>query len=249
MNNNIFMSIIVPVHNEQLRIRESVTKIIRFCEKYFSSGYEILLIENGSTDETFEIAHELHKTYQRVYVRQIADRSKAVAVRHGMTMARGKYRYMCDCDLSTPIDELRHFLKEIQNGWDVVIGSREMINSHVETNFKRWFIGRMFNGIVSGLTGLDYKDTQCGFKLFTARAAQDIFSHAKCASLAFDVEALYLALQLGYYVTEMPVTWINDPDSRVRILSDSWRMLQDVRGIKKLHGRVVPAYKQKNIPA
>ena len=123
----------------------------------------------------------------------------------------------------------------MQNGWDIVIASREHFDSRIETSFKRWFIGRVFSILVNAFTGLEYRDTQCGFKLFSARAAEDIFSRTECMSMAFDVEALYLAKRLGYHCTDMPVTWINDTDSRVHLLRDSWSMLMDLTAIRKLH--------------
>jgi dolichyl-phosphate beta-glucosyltransferase len=240
-----YLSIIVPLHNEQVRLRETVFKLIRYCEHELHSRYEILLVDNGSTDETYDIACELHKIYRPVFAFHLEQRSKAQAVQYGMLTARGDFRYMCDVDLSAPIDELTKFLKVMQaDAWDVVIGSREHIDSRIETSFKRWFIGRVFQALVRVITGLDYPDTQCGFKLFNAHAAQDIFSRVQCTSMAFDVEVLYLAEQLGYYCTDMPITFFNDIDSRVRLVADSWLMLKDILRVRKLHRAEKPIYKQ-----
>lgn len=245
---NPHVSIIIPCHNEQIRIRSTVNKIIHYGERNLMGRYEILLIENGSSDETFAVAREMERTYRPVRALQIAERSKAQAVKAGMLAARGEFRYMCDADLSTPIDELTKFLKWMErDAWDIVIASREHFDSHVETSFKRWLIGRMFSALVNAFTGLEYRDTQCGFKLFNAHAAEDIFKRAQCTSMAFDVEVLYLAEQLGYYVTDMPVPWINDSDSRVHILRDSWLMFNDLTRIRKWHAKQKPAYKK--IPA
>ncbi len=243
-----YLSIIIPLHNEQVRLREAITKVIHYGEYHLRGRYEIILVENGSTDETWRVARELQRTYRPIRAYHLDARSKAAAVQTGMLMATGEYRYMCDVDLSTPIDELTKFLKKTQDGWDIVIASREHVDSQVETSFKRWFIGRIFHGLVLALTGMDYHDTQCGFKLFNAHAAQEIFAHTECSSMAFDVEVLYLAQLYGYYATEIPVTWHNDTDSRVRIIRDSWLMLKDLIQIKKLHIKDKPLYKQK-IPA
>ncbi len=244
----IYMSIIIPLHNEQLRLRSAVQRVIHYAERNLMGRYEILLVENGSNDETLAIARELERTYRPIRAFHIDQRSKAAAVRFGMLTARGEYRYMCDCDLSTPIDELNYFLKYMRDRWDIVIGSREHFDAHVETTFKRWAIGRMFSAMVNAITGLDYRDTQCGFKLFNASAAKDIFSRVECTSMAFDVEVLYLAMQLGYYCTDMPVRWVHDKDSRVRLLRDSWLMFNDILRIRKMHAHQKPAYKTK-IPA
>lgn len=246
MNHLPYCSIIVPVHNEQVRLRASVEKIIRYGEHHLVGRYEILLVENGSSDLTWDLARELERTFRPVRALQIWHRSKAHAIRYGMLMADGEYRYMCDADLSTPIIELNKFLKLlIHDDMDIVIASREHFDSRVDTSFKRWFIGRIFSLIVGAYTGMNYRDTQCGFKLFTMRAAEDIFSRTECTSLAFDVEALYIAKQLGYKCTDMPVTWVNDQDSRVHLLRDSWSMLLDVMRVRKLHANEKPLYKQK----
>ena len=245
-----FLSIVIPCHNEAKNIRDTVYKVIRYGERNLMGRYEILLVENGSTDGTFLICKEMERVYRPVRAIHLEERSKAFAVRHGMLKARGEYRYMCDCDLSTPIDEVNHFLELMKDGWDMVIASREHSDSHVDNViFTRWFMGRVFQSIVQNVTGLDYKDTQCGFKLFTSRAAVDIFSRAQCVSMAFDVEVLYLAMQFGFYCTDAPVTWRNDPDSRVRLFADSFSMFRDVLRIPKMHRNVQPAYKQKKVPA
>jgi dolichyl-phosphate beta-glucosyltransferase len=243
-----FVSIIIPLHNEQARMYESITKVIRYGEKYLGSQFEILLVDNGSTDRTLLMAKQLSRTYRPVKAFSLAQRSKAQAVRHGMLQARGVWRYMCDVDLSTPIEELCQFIRTSKDGWDIVIGSREHPESQVETTSKRWLIGRIFQLLVLSLTGLHYRDTQCGFKLFNGSAAEKIFSHAQCTSMAFDVEVLYLADKFGYYATEMPITWHNDPDTRVRLVRDSWLMLKDLVRIRKWHRQAQPEYKEK-IPA
>lgn len=243
---NPHVSIIIPAHNEQEQLQNSILKIIQYCERnLLSRQYEIVIVENGSTDRTWKAARDLQATFRPVRAFQIPGRSKAQAVCYGMKMSHGEYRYMCDCDLSTPIGELTKFLKAMEDGWDIIIGSRERFGAKVETTFKRWFIGRVFSQLVTTFTGLEYKDTQCGFKLFHARAALDIFERVQCTSMAFDVEVLYLAQQLGYYCTDMPVIWQNAPQSRVRLISDSWLMFRDLLQVRKLHSGLRPAWKQK----
>jgi dolichyl-phosphate beta-glucosyltransferase len=144
-----------------------------------------------------------------------------------MLAARGKYRYMADCDLSTPVREIANFMRAIDDWQDVVIGSREMQREAVKATFKRRVIGRAFH-LLTGALVPGVRDTQCGFKMFTGAAAETIFSRAKINGMAFDVEALYLARRLGYRVKEMPVPWEHDPDSRVNLVTDSLQMLKDV---------------------
>jgi dolichyl-phosphate beta-glucosyltransferase len=243
-----FVSIVIPLHNEQHRMYENITKVIRYGEKYLGMQFEILLVDNGSTDDTYLYAKQLQATYRPVKAFSLAVRSKAAAVKHGMLQARGAWRYMCDVDLSTPIENLFEFIHASKQGWDVIIGSREHPQSRVDTTSKRWLIGRIFHLLVKCTVGMDYRDTQCGFKLFNGRAAEQIFSHMQCTSMAFDVEVLYLAQKMGYYCTEVPVIWDNDPDTRVRLLQDSWSMLRDLLKIREWHSQVQPEYKNK-IPA
>jgi len=245
---NPFISIIIPCHNEAATLWDNVRRVISHCEKFYGN-YEIILVENGSTDNTLLVANKLQRTFRPVRAMTVMERSKAAAVRAGMLKATGEYRFMCDADLSMPISELSRFFSMTRDGWDVVIGSREHKDAQVETSFKRWALGRVFSAITQNVTGLDYKDTQCGFKLFTARAAHDIFERVTCKSMAFDVEALYLALQMGFYCTDIPITWKNSPTSRVRLFADSWLMLRDVLRIKSRHAGVQPAYKQRKVPA
>lgn len=248
--NNHFISIIMPCYNEERRLSESVRQVIAHCEKYIGSRhYEVVLVENGSTDGTLLLVNELQRHYRPVRAFTVEGQSKAAAVRQGMLNAVGDYRYMCDVDLSTPISELRRFCQMMKRDWDVVIGSREHPDSEVDASFKRWAVGRTFSLITKAvIPELDYRDTQCGFKMFTARAATEIFERVQCTSLAFDVEVLYLAIQLGFYCTEMPIVWQNDADSRVRLLQDSFSMLRDVLRVKQMHAGVQPAYKKK-VPA
>lgn len=243
-----WLSIVIPLHNEEHRMREAVLKAIQWGEHNLLGRYEILLMENGSTDDTYSVACEFDSVYSTVRAHHLIERSKAKAISYGMRSAIGEWRYMCDVDLSTPIQELTSFFKHRQDGYDIIIGSREHRDSRVETSFKRWLIGRIFHLLTLTFTGINFSDTQCGFKLFNAHAADEIFSRVECTSMAFDVEALYLAQVLGYYVTEIPVTWNNDKDSRVRLFRDSWMMFIDLLKIKKIHSKLKPLHNEK-VPA
>lgn len=227
-----YLSIVIPAHNEAHRLQHTVETILRFQSRYVRS-LEIMIVENGSEDDTWNICRALSKTFRPVRIAQIPERSKAKAVVAGMLCARGQFRYMCDADLSTPINELFHrFLPVANAGADIVIGSRRGLpGAEVRTSLKRRVIGRAFQFVVQTWTGLEYFDTQCGFKLFTASAAMQIFPLVKMQSLAFDVEVLWLARALGFDVDEIPVPWTNDARSVVRLGSDSWQMLKDVMSL------------------
>lgn len=221
-----YLSVIIPAHNEEGRLDTCLYKLMPHVTRYHC---EIIVVNNGSTDHTHDACDVLQGMYRPLRVIHLEQRGKGLAVRTGMLAATGRYRYMCDVDLSTPAKEIHRFIEKARV-FDVVIGSRELDRSTVQTSLKRRMIGRVFHSFVSGLLP-DIQDTQCGFKIFRDDAAMRIFEECEIDSLAFDVEALYLARLHGYSVHEMPVTWAQDMDSRVRLVDDSLIMLRDVIGL------------------
>jgi len=223
MNRPVYLSIIIPVHNERDRIEACLDQLVPHAARY---NCEIIFVDNGSTDHTRDVLDVARTIYRPVRYIHLDRRGKGLAVRAGMLEARGRYRYMCDVDLSTPAREIHRFL-EFARVHDVVIGSREIRPEQTQTTWTRRFIGRTFHRLVSPLVpGL--VDTQCGFKMFRDYAAMDIFNRSKVEGMAFDVETLWLAFELGYSVEEIPVPWVHDPNSRVRLVYDSLQMLMDV---------------------
>lgn len=232
------LSIVVPLYNEEKRLPGCMARLVSYVETNMIQA-EIILVPNGCSDGTVDLAFRYRETVRPwIVVHPIPGRGKGAAVRAGMLLARGKLIYMADVDLSTPIREFRNFLEFQEHGFDVVIGSREKEGAQVSTTLKRRVIGRVFHAITS-LIIPGFSDTQCGFKLFTRQAAKDIFNRAKINSMAFDVEALYLARRLGYTVAEIPVQWENDCDTRVNLIPDSLAMLADVLKIPLSHARPI----------
>jgi dolichyl-phosphate beta-glucosyltransferase len=150
-----------------------------------------------------------------------------------MCRARGKWVLFSDADLSTPISELEKFLPYLEQGYDVVIGSRALAESNLEIRQPPWRerLGRIMNTLIRKASGLKFVDTQCGFKLFSHAAAQDIFSNITVDTWMFDVEALVIAQKLGYRVVDLPVTWLNSDESRVRA-SHGFRILRELLHIR-----------------
>lgn len=238
------LSIIIPVHNEENRLSVCLEQVIPFLCSEFQHAHEIIIVDNGSTDDTLKIAKAYVNTYSQVSALHIPIRGKGIAVKKGMLFAEGRYRYMCDVDLSTPIEELPKFL-EMGMLFDVVIGSREIARGNVHTTLTRRVMGRLFHALVNDLVP-GVLDTQCGFKLFRDVAARAVFGRLQLPNMAFDVEALYLARLLGYSVGELPVRWEHNPDSRVRLLWDSLDMARDVLSIPWMHaGAPLPVLKTK----
>lgn len=213
-----FLSVIIPAFNEATRLPRSLERITAHLQ---GSGraYELVLVDDGSTDGTAERAREASSTI--TVLRNEVNRGKGHAVRRGMLAARGTWRLMTDADLSTPIEEVERFLEVGRGGADVVIASRTLPGANIEVH-QPWYrenMGRAFNLMVRVLAVPVIHDTQCGFKLFSARAAQTCFGSALLDGFSFDVEVLYLALRRGLRVVELPVTWRNDAASRV----GAWR--------------------------
>jgi dolichyl-phosphate beta-glucosyltransferase len=150
-----------------------------------------------------------------------------------MLAARKKYALFSDSDLSTPIEELDDFMK-LRKKYDVIIGSRALKDSkiRIKQQFYRVLMGKIFNFFVNILVVWGIKDTQCGFKLFSRQASQKIFKKQTFNGFSFDVEALFIAKKLGYRIKEMPVVWINSPDTKVSAIKDSIKMFASLLRIR-----------------
>ncbi len=228
-----YLSIILPVHNEENRLPKTLEQVDRFIN---SQPYqcEVLIIENGSSDNSLQIAEEFCANHPGFLVFHEEARGKGLAVRSGMLKARGDYRIFCDVDFSMPVEEISRFLPPQQNNIDVVIGSREAPGAvRYDEPAYRHFIGRIFNTMVRLAVLPGIQDSQCGFKLFSARCAKDVFARQTLNGMSFDVEVLFIARRAGYTIAEIPVPWYFNPDSRVRLLDDSMRMAVDLLIIRR----------------
>ena len=197
--------------------------------------YELLVVDDGSTDRTVEIVRNTASDRGNVHIIGYGDnRGKGYAVRYGVLRSAGDHVLFSDADLATPIEELEKLYHKIGEGNDVAIGSRDVADSELEKR-QSWFRemgGKLFNKCVQLIAVPGIHDTQCGFKLFTRAAAQNIFTRCQIDNFSFDVEVLYLARLLGYSISEVGVRWHHVEGSKVRFLRDGRRMLATLLKIK-----------------
>jgi len=223
-----FLSIIIPAHNEEGRLPQALEQIFTFLETQDYTA-EVLIVENGSRDKTLEIAREFARRQGAVKVFHEDNPGKGKAIKRGMLEANGKYRFMCDADLSMPIEELEKFLPSKEHELDIAIASREAEGAvrYNEPEY-RHLGGRLINLAVRLLILPGLQDTQCGFKCFRAEVAEEIFPYQSLPGWSFDIEILFIARKRGYRIQEVPIHWYFDPETKLRAITDAVRMLCDI---------------------
>ena len=233
MNNQPYLSVVIPVYNEEARIGDSLKRIIQFLSgKDYT--WEILIVDDGCRDRTIPIAEEILAGHDYRIVKNPSNVGKGGSIKRGMLDARGEIRLFSDADLSTPIEELDLLEKPLRDGFHVTFGSRAMKESRllVRQPWYREMMGRTFNLMVQILHLPGIRDTQCGFKLFTAEAARRVFPLQTMKGFCFDVEILAIARRLGFKLKEVPVRWIDSPQSKVSPVRDAAKMFWDLIKLK-----------------
>ena len=217
------LSIVIPAYNEEKRLPDTVGKLEEFLSSRPWRFIEIILVDDGSKDGTARLISDLvSKNPVFRLLSNPGNRGKGYAVRHGVLEAKGEWVLITDADLSSPISELEFLFEAAEKGsFDIAIGSRALNRSLVSVRQSpfREFSGRFFNIVMRTVTGLPFKDTQCGFKLFHARTIQPIFSRQVIEGFGFDVEDMFLAKILGFKVVEVPVRWANVEGTKVSLMS------------------------------
>jgi glycosyltransferase involved in cell wall biosynthesis len=224
---SIFLSVIIPAHNEESRLPDSLKQVFHFLERQ-SFESEVIVVENGSTDDTFEVAQRFAGQHANCRVLQ-SEKGKGAAVRRGMLEARGEYRIMCDADLSMPVEEIANFIPPVLEPFDVAIASREAKGAvrYNEPPY-RHLGGRGINYLIQLLILPGLNDTQCGFKCLRAEIAEEIFKSQTLNGWSFDIELLYLARRRRYRVREIPIHWYYHPETKVSAVRDALRMIGDI---------------------
>lgn len=227
-------SIIIPAYNEAERLPASLEKVFA-CIAAQGWDAEVIVVNDGSKDTTPQIV--LQQMPQRKNLRLVenpGNRGKGYSVRHGMMEGKGEVLLLTDADLSSPITEAGKLFAAIEQGSDIAIGSRwrDPSTQTVRQSWYRQLGGRFLNIVIQLLLGLDIKDTQCGFKAFTRRAAQGIFPPQRTERWGFDPEILYLAKKLGLKIAEVPVEWAHDDRSKISPVRDAIGIMRDVLKVR-----------------
>jgi glycosyltransferase involved in cell wall biosynthesis len=227
-------SVVIPAYNESARIGSSLEKILA-CISERGWDMEIIVVNDGSTDNTAEIVRGYAARSPRVrLVENPGNRGKGYSVRNGMLRASGDILLFSDADLSSPIEEAAKLFAAIHEGADIAIGSR-WVNPKLQVRkqpLHRRFLGRMFNLALRLVLGLEFHDTQCGFKAFTRRAVHLIFPLQNVERWGFDPELLYLGRKFGLQMVEVPVAWAHREGTRISPLRDGVRMVAEMVTIR-----------------
>ena len=234
---NPFLSIIIPAHNEERRLPKTLEQVVRFAASQ-SFETEILIVENGSLDRTLEVGEEYasrHPGIVRVLHNELPGKGRAVQM--GMLAATGAYRFFADADFSMPPSEITRFIPPAVD-IPIAIASREAPGAvRYNEPYYRHITGRIFNSLIRMLVLPALNDTQCGFKMFRADVASDLFQRQTLMGWSFDVELLYIASRRNFPILEIPIPWYFNPESKINVWRDSWRMFIDLLTIRK-NGRM-----------
>jgi dolichyl-phosphate beta-glucosyltransferase len=238
-----YLSVVIPSYNELFNLQRGVLNQVNDYLSQQSYEWEVILSDDGSTDGTILELKKFAKSHPNFIVLDNIHAGKGPTVQSGILKARGQWRLFTDFDQSTPISEITKLLKYAESGYEVVIGSREIIGAKRDQEpWYRHVMGRGFNFLVQILAIPGILDTQCGFKLFSASSAEKLFTNlvvygrqkerTDAFTGAFDVEVLFLAKKLNYSIREVPVLWSHHNTDRVNPVKDSVRMLFDIIKIR-----------------
>jgi dolichyl-phosphate beta-glucosyltransferase len=229
-----FLSIVIPAYNEEERLPETLALVRDYVERQ-KFEIEVLVVNDGSTDRTAERVEEIMSRFPQLkLINNTENRGKGAVVQQGMQAATGEYRLFMDADYSTPVTELDKFLPLIKQA-DVIIGSRylEADSIKVKQPWKRRIVSRTGNWLIQRTLLPGIVDTQCGFKLFSAAAVNEVFPHQTMMRWSFDVELLTIAKERGLTILEIPVDWYDAKQSKLRAIHAATRSFQDLKTIRK----------------
>ena len=221
------LSVVIPAYNETARIGRTIPVLLTYLHG-LDYAHELLIVDDGSTDGTPDMARRLLSGEPRARVlEEPRNRGKGHAVKVGMLAAEGQFVLFCDADLSTLPEDLDKFWPWLDSGYEVVIGSRKMAGANISRHQPLWreSLGKGFTWLTNVIATPGISDVTCGFKCFSHQAAQTLFSLSSIDDWSFDAEVLFIAQRLGYLIKEVPVSWHDEPGTKVRLWKDTVRAL------------------------
>ncbi|MCP4871805.1 MAG: glycosyltransferase family 2 protein [Proteobacteria bacterium] len=226
------LSLVIPAYNEEQRLPETLPIALEWLAKQ-SFTWEVRVVDDGSADGTREVVTDLARDEPRLVLQAEPHRGKGGAVKAGMLASEADFRFLCDADFSMPVQEVERFLPPYLDGYDLAIGTREGPGAvRIDEPESRHIMGRVFNAVFTTALVPGIDDTQCGFKCFSASAAERLFPLQTIDGFAFDVEILFLARKAGMSIVEVPITWYYMEASSVKPVRDTWRMIKEVARIR-----------------
>ncbi len=225
---SVRVDIVIPVYNEEAQLTSTTESVLEFLERTSTYDWRVVIADNASTDRTPEIGRRLEEDPRVRYLR-IELKGRGRALREAWTRSRADVVAYMDADLSTGLEALPLLIDALaKGGHDLAIGSRLMNGAQVSRGLKREIISRGYNLLIRLLFANRFSDAQCGFKALTRRTADQLLPLVRDQAWFFDTELLLLAERHGFSIFEVPVRWVDDPDSRVDILSTAW---EDIKGL------------------
>lgn len=228
------IDVVIPVYNEELVLAQSVNTVRQFLEENLPQRYTIVIADNASTDRTWEIAQALSQEHRDVAALHLDEKGRGRALRRAWLESAADIVSYMDVDLSTELAAFPKLIQAIEGGYDIAIGSRLLRGSSVKRSFKRELTSRSYNFIITAMFRTKFSDAQCGFKALSSGVAQELVPLIQDQEWFFDTELLILAEKKGYRIGEIPVAWIEDPDTRVAVAKTA---LDDLKGLLRLRFR------------
>ena len=228
----LLVDLVIPVLNEAHVLEKSVTTVRRYFGQNVRWRWRVVVVDNGSTDGTSDVGRRLAAEFPDVQFVQLAQRGRGRALRQAWTQSDADIMAYMDVDLSTELEAMPKLIEGVRSGrYDLATGSRLHRDSHTTRGFKRDFISRCYNVIIKLALWTSFTDAQCGFKAVSRRVVKEVVPAIRDQAWFFDTELLVLAEKHGYRIMDQPVTWVDDPDSRVRIVKSAW---EDIKGVARL---------------
>jgi glycosyltransferase involved in cell wall biosynthesis len=226
--------VVLPVYNEEKVLRNSVLTLMAFLKDYDNYKWKIVIADNNSQDSTGEIGREMESENPIVQYLYIPRKGRGIALRTAWEQTDCDFVSYMDIDLSTSLDALIHAIDLLNEGADIVVGNRLAKDSNTERCLKREFISRSYNTVIKLALGTHFKDAHCGFKTGRREVIQKILPYIEDNEWFFDTELLFYSEKLGHKIVEIPVIWIEDPDTKAKIFKDAH---DDLCGLYRLRFR------------